>query len=200
MTSPLTDLERLHKGVSHAARGYLLYYVDINLGTVSVLPKWGACLLFLSAIDKLKPERRDLALLRPLGVFLAAYYGVDWLLSWKGAVLSGRFSVLDLLVAVAALYFHFQFLTDCAALAAAYQPEGLGLDGRLFTWRTIQTLLITVLTLMLYGSDWLGKAGEYIMAGLAVAGVVTGLCLMAALFTLRKLFAGMEPPPIETES
>jgi len=190
----MTDRETLYQGVSHAAWGYLLYYVDINLGTVSILPKWGACLLLLCAIGKLKAEHRDLALLRPLGIFMAAYYGGDWLLSWQGATLSGRFPVLDLIEAVAALYFHFQFLTDCAALAAVYQTPGQDLDRKLLRWRTMQTVMITILTLMLYGSDWLGSWSEPVITLLAVVSVIMGLCLMAALFALRRCFLPPQPP------
>ena len=63
----MTDRKTLYDGISHAAWGYLFLYLDINLGTVSVLPRFVGWLMFLSAIEKLKAERRDLALLRSLG-------------------------------------------------------------------------------------------------------------------------------------
>ena len=41
--------EALYRGVSHAAWGYLFLYLDVNLGTVSILPAFVGYLLFWSA-------------------------------------------------------------------------------------------------------------------------------------------------------
>ena len=194
----MTQHRQLYDGISHAAWGYLFLYLDINLGTVSVLPRFVGWLLFLSAIEKLKAERRDLALLRPLGILLAAWSAAGWLASWVGTTIEGRFLPLDLIVGTAGMYFHFQFFTDCAALASAYQQPGDGLDRRLLRWRTIQTVLLTVMALSSCGAEWLGEVWTYAVTVLAVVYVIVGLCLMAALFALRKLFAeGPEPPQIE---
>lgn len=184
----MTDRETLYKGVSCAAWGYLFLYLDINLGTVSILPRFVGWLLFLSAVKHLSSQRRDLALLRPLGILLAVWNGADWLASWAGTTLDGRFPALDLIVGAASLYFHFQFLTDCAALAAQYQPPDGELDRRLLRWRTVQTLLITAVTLLSCPVEFFGGIWEYAAILLAVAGVFVALCLMAALFSLRKLF------------
>ena len=48
----MTDRKTLYDGISHAAWGYLFLYLDINLGTVSVLPRFVGWLMFLSAIEK----------------------------------------------------------------------------------------------------------------------------------------------------
>ena len=184
----MTDRETLYKGASCAAWGYLFLYLDINLGTVSLLPRFVGWLLFLSAVRRLSSQRRDLALLRPLGILLAVWNGADWLASWAGADLDGRFPALDLIVGAASLYFQFQFLTDCAVLAAQYQPPDGELDRRLLRWRTVQTLLITAVTLLRYPAVYFGGVWEYAAIFLAVAGVLVALCLMAALFSLRKLF------------
>lgn len=184
----MTDRETLYKGVSQAAWGYFLLYFDINLGTVSILPRFAGYLLFLSAIKHLSGMRRDLSLLRPLGILLALWNGADWLASWGGGSLDGLFLPLDLIVSVAGLYFHFQMFTDFAALAASYQQPGDSLDRRLLRWRTIQTLLLTAIALLTGLTDWLGKAGSYVVTAMAVVCLIVGLCLMAALFSLRKLF------------
>lgn len=57
--------EALYRGVSHAAWGYLFLYLDVNLGTVSILPAFVGYLLFWSAISALEGEVRDLSLSRP---------------------------------------------------------------------------------------------------------------------------------------
>ncbi len=182
------ERESLYNGASCAAWGYLFLYFDFNLGAVSVLPRFAGWLLFLSAIEHLSSRRRDLALLRPLGILLAVWNGADWLASWAGATLDGRFPPLDLIVCAASLYFQFQFLTDCAALAAEYQEPDDELDRRLLRWRTVQTVLITAATLMTYPVEFLGEGWGYAALVPAAAGVFVGLCLMASLFALRKLF------------
>lgn len=190
----MTDRKALYQGASYAAWGYLFLNLDLNLGTVSILPRFVGCLLFLAAIRRLSAARRDLTLLRPLGVLLAVWHGADWLASWSGATLSGHVPALDLIVSAVSLYFHFQFLTDCAALADQHQPPDRELKRRLLRGRTVQTLMITVLALMAYPAEFFGEAWGYAAAALALADVLAALYLMAALFSLRKLFR-VQPEP-----
>lgn len=183
----MTDREKLYHGLSQAAWGYFFLSFDFNLNSVSVLPRFVGWLLLLSAVGKLSGERRDLALLRPLCVLLAAWDGVDWLLSWGGGDLDGTILFLELLVTVAVLYFHFQFLTDMAALAARYQPEGETLDQRLYHRRTLYTVLTTAgilagrLALRFPGEAWL-----WLLGAVAVVGCVAALLVIISLFQLRR--------------
>lgn len=203
----MTDRKRLYDGASYAAWGYLLYYLDINLNTVSILPRFAGYLLLLSAAKAWQEERRDLGLLRPLGLLLTAWYGADWLLSWRGGTLDGRFLFLflDLLVGAAQLYFHFQFLTDAAALAAKYQPPEGTLDRDILRLRTAQTVLITAITALYPLALQQEKIGTLlpatlIMTVLAVAGVVMGLILILKMFSLRKLFREDAPASLPPDS
>ena len=182
--------QTLYQGVSHAAWGYFFLYFDVNLGPLNVLPDWAAYLLFLSAIGKLRGEQRDFLLLRPLGIALAAWNGADWLLSWAGRSVDGLFLPLDLLIAVAGIYFHFQFLTDCAELASVHQPPEAGVDQRIRQWRTVQTVLLTLTTCLLYASELLEV--EPVLYAFAGASLIVGLCIMAAMFALRRLFREKE--------
>ncbi len=203
----MTDRKTLYDGASYAAWGYLLYYFDINLGTVSILPRFVGFLLLLDAAKAWKEERRDLGLLRPLGLLLAAWYGADWLLSWRGGTVGGKSLFLELLVSAANLYFHFQFLTDAAALAAKYQPPEGTLDRDILRLRTAQTVLITAIAALYPLALQLEKIrtllpASLIMAGLAVAGAVMGLMLILKLFELRRLFREEDPaalPPASPE-
>lgn len=192
----MTDRKRLYDGASYAAWGYLLYYFDVSLNAVSILPRFVGYLLLLSAAKAWKEERRDLGLLRPLGLLLAAWYGADWLASWSGGTLDVQFLFLDLLVAAAQLYFHFQFLTDAAALAAKYQPPEGTLDRGILRLRTAQTVLITAVAMISPLARRLGETGALLMAALAVAGVVMGLMLILKLFQLRRLFREKDPAPL----
>ena len=123
----MTDRETLYRGASHAAWGYFFLYLDINLGALNILPDWAAYLLFLSAIGKLQGERRDLALLRPLGILLALWNGADWGLALFGGSVTGHLPPVDLVISVVQLYFHFQFLTDGGGLP---DLPAAGLGGR----------------------------------------------------------------------
>lgn len=183
----MTDRQALYDGVSRAAWGYFFLYFDFNLGTVSIFPRFAGYCLFLSAIRRLSGERRDLALLQPLGTLLAVWHAGDWLASWLGGSLNGLFLPLELIISAASLYFHFQLFTDFAALAAAYQPEGEALDRRLLRWRTALALLTTITTLAAYLPDRLFQTTGAV-AALAIAALVVALCLMAALFALRRCF------------
>lgn len=182
--------DRLYRGVSHAAWAYFFLYFDINLGNVSILPKFVCYLLLWNAIGLLEDEERDLSLLRPLCLLLGLWNGADWLLSWAGGSLDGLLYPLDLVVLAASLYFQFQIFTDFAHLAARYQPVGAGLDLRLLRLRTVQVLLITAMAATGPFSVTLGDTVvSWTFVALALTGLVTALMLMAGLFALRRCFA-----------
>lgn len=144
----MTDYERLYTGLSHAAWGYFLLHFNFNLNfdsvSINILPSFAGALLLLSAVDKLSAERRDLKLLRPLCMILAAWHLADWLLALAGTSLTGKLLFLDLIFTVVLLYFHFQFLTDMAAIAEKYQPEGETLNRRILRRRTVLLVLATI--------------------------------------------------------
>lgn len=183
----------IYDGLSHAAWGYFFLHFDFNLGPVSIFPRFVGWLLLLSACEKLSGQRRDLALLRPLAILLAAWYALDWLLSWGGGDVDGHILFLDLLVAVAGLYFHFQFLTDMAALAARYQPEGAGLDGQLCGRRTVYVVLTTLFAMPGDLLTELPEPGrEWIAVCMMLAALLTAFLIMAGLFRLRRFFRDEE--------
>lgn len=197
----MTDRSSLYKGLSCAAWGFLFLNLDFNLGSVSILPRFAGWLLFLRAIDALKEARRDLALLRPLGLLLALWTGADWLASWAGRDVDGHFPPLDLVVSVAQLYFLFQFLTDLAALARAYcrEPEAADLGRKILLCRTVQTVLVTAIALSPYllRPGWLPSGlmdGTVLILALAYA--LLGIALMLYLFHLRRAFQDAAPPPL----
>ena len=184
----MTDRETLYSGLSNAAWGYFFLHIHFNLGTINILPAFVGYLLLLSAIRKLSGERRDLLLLQPLGVLLAAWNVADWLFACLGGELSGMFLPLDLLAAVAGLYFHFQFITDMAALAEAYQPEDGSLARRLRQNRTAYTVLCTITALFVHLP--IRDEDVQVIGGavLLVPMLIMVLFIMGELFALRRLF------------
>lgn len=190
----MTDRSTLYRGLSHAAWGWLFLILDFNLGNVSVLPRFVGWLLFLSAIEALKEARRDLALLRPLAAALALWNAGDWLLSWGGGDLDGRLPPLDLLVAVMGIYFHFQFLTDLAAIAeTAREPDGPHLARELRRLRSVETVLVTALSFTGYLPRALEGFGNGLTLVLGVIYALAGMWLMLSFFSLRKLYEPAAP-------
>lgn len=192
----MTDREKLYSGLSNAAWGYVFLTFDFNLNNVSVLPRFVGFYLLFSAIGKLSGERQNLNLLRPLCILLTGWSGLDWLLSWLGGDVEGHILFLDLLVTVVTLYFHFQFLTDMAALSECCQPEDDNLASRIRGHRTAFTLLITVFGLMadltpvLPWEWWAGMIGFG-----ALITCIVALMIMLDLFHLRKLIRSEEEGP-----
>ena len=126
---------------------------------------------------------------------LGVWAGADWVFTLLGSTLEGRLLPLDLLISVAAIYFHFQLFTDLARLAERYQPPGAALGRRLLGLRTVQTLILTVSFILGYSlspNTHLTLPGDspagWVVAGLALAGLLLSLMLMSSLFALRKCF------------
>lgn len=194
----MTDRENLYQGLSHAAWGYFFLNFDFNLGTVSIFPRFAGYILFFLAIKELAGERRDLNLLKPLCILLAAWGAGDWLASWAGADLDGQVLFLDLLAAAAGLYFQFQFLTDMAALVETYRPSvSNDLGQRLRRRRSAYIVLVTVTSLisgrpgqvLLQEDDW----RTVVMFILVVIGCIIAVMIMLGLFELRKFFLPEAP-------
>lgn len=198
----MTDYERLYTGLSHAAWGYFLLHFNFNLNfnsaSINILPEFAGALLLLSAVDKLSAERRDLKLLRPLCMVLTAWHLANWLLALIGTSLSGKILFLDLLFTAVLLYFHFQFLTDMAAIAEKYQPgpdqdqpQGCDLDRRILRRRTVLLVLSTVADLAGSLVQLLELERTFEMAAvalgfLAVALLIVVVLIMVSLFQLRR--------------
>lgn len=208
----MTDYERLYTGLSHAAWGYFLLHFNFNLNfdsvSINILPSFAGALLLLSAVDKLSAERRDLKLLRPLCMILAAWHLADWLLALAGTSLTGKLLFLDLIFTVVLLYFHFQFLTDMAAIAEKYQPEGETLNRRILRRRTVLLVLATIADVAsgLFQAADLGQMMKMEMPfglltiALGVLLAVTLIVIVMIMFSLFQLrryvrnWAEAEPP------
>ncbi|NBI10507.1 hypothetical protein D1641_10860 [Colidextribacter sp. OB.20] len=205
----MTDRETLYSGLSNAAWGYFLLHFNFNLGfngvRINILPEFAGFLLLLSAIRKLSAERRDLSLLRPLCILLAAWHGAKWVLAIVGINMDDlRFIYLSLIVMVATLYFHYQFLTDMAALAERYQPEGESLDRRIRNRRTALLVLTTAFDLLgsLVQLFQLEEQAAVLAGAVTCAAVVIlilVILIMVSLFQLRRFVRDCEPeiPPAE---
>ncbi len=194
--------EKLYRGISKIAWGYIFILFDFNLNTVSILPDFVGFLMILSAIDILKEEERELSLLRSFGIVLAVGDGMDWLLSWFAIDMDGLL-IVGILVSLIAIYFHFQLLTNVASIASRYQPLDVDLASKFLMYRNAQAVLYTVTTIFGYLKrwtedigvyepmiDWLGDVVIWIFLILSFIYVIVEIGMILDLFGLRKLFRG----------
>ena len=182
----MINYQKLYDGISKAAWGYFFIYFNININTVSLIPSFVGYLLFLSAIECLKEEERELSLLHTLGVILAAWHGIAWLASWISFNLDGAWQFIDIIISLVNLYFHFQLLTNIASIATKYQPEGYEQDAKLLRYRTLQTVMLTAILIITRLQPWLSEVWTYISVVMLIVYLIAGICLMKALFDLRR--------------
>lgn len=164
------------EALGHIAWGYLLLYLDFNLGTLDILPNWLGYLLIYQAITTLGEREPSALLLKPFGLLLTLYEACIWTLE----IFSSTPPYLaTLLFAVLTLYFHFQLLTNLASIALRSNLEGV--SRRLLQLRTVCTLLYTTLFLPI---PW----DQFNAAGF-ILGIVTffaDLWLCTTLFSYRR--------------
>lgn len=182
----MTKYDALYSGITKAAWGYLFLYFHINIGTVSILPKFIGYILFLQTIKILKDEERELKLLETLGTILAIWYAVEWIANCFAFSFGNELQFISTIIGLINLYFHFQFITNLASLATKYQAEGYEQDKKLLKYRTIQTIMLTVFMILSNLSPLFDEFWTYISMGLAIVYLIVCILLMHALFTLRK--------------
>lgn len=182
----MTDYQKLYTGIGRAAWGYFFIYFDFNINTVSILPSFIGYLLFLSAINYLCDEERELNLLRTLVTILTVWHIASWLASFASIDLDGILQVVDIIIGVVNIYFHFQLLTNLASIAIKYQPEGYELDEKLLRYRTLQTVMLTAIIILNYLSTWLAEFWMVISVGMIIIYLIAGILLMKAMFHFRR--------------
>ena len=172
-------------GVCHAAAmGYLFIYFNINLGTLDILPDWMGYLFILNELGVLAGWQPAALLLRPLGILLACFNGLEWLCAIFSVDI-GAWPILPLVMQVVNLYFHFQLLTNLADAVRQYQPDEA--DG-ILKLRTVNTLFLTLLALPLPWQQW-----EYAALVLMVLSVVVTVALWWRLRVARSALLELEP-------
>lgn len=182
----MTDYQKLYSGIGRAAWGYFFIYFNINLNNVSILPSFIGYLLFLSAINCLCEEERELNLLRTLVVILTVWHIASWLASWGSIDLDGTLQVVDIIIGVVNIYFHFQLLTNLASIAAKYQSEGHEFDTKLLRYRTMQTVMLTAVIVLGYLAKWQAELVTFVSVGMIIAYLIVAILLMKTLFDLRR--------------
>lgn len=185
----MIDRQKLYNGIDKAAWGYLFIYFNINLGTVNILPTFVGYLLFHSAIKYLSDEEKELDLLNTLVGILTLWHIVSWFGDMISLDPGDLLPIVDIIISVINIYFHFQLLTNLASIAARYQHKGDELDKRILHCRTFQTVMLTIVIILLYLTKWLNDFGIYASSFVAILYLIAGVIMMKTLFDLRRCFA-----------
>lgn len=173
----MNERTQLAGAVKRIAWGYVLMHVNFNLGTMDILPDWAGYLLILSVLPVLAAEEEAAKLLKPFGVILTVWEVLVWVVNLLG-VQNWDWGWLSIVETVVSLYFHFQLLTNLAAVSEKYGcPE----TKRILTLRTVQTLLTTVLALPLPWEEY-----EALALLLLVVSLVVVIWICRVLFSLRR--------------
>lgn len=170
--------KKLAYAISLIAWGYLFLYFNVTLGTMNIVPNWVGYLMMGKAIKELKEASPAMGLLGPLCILLTALEMWFWTLTLIG-IDSQHYllQLLSLLLAVAAIYFHFQLLTNLVeALGRAGEPW----RKELLNLRTVRTVLAAVMALPVLWADHL-----VVTVVLAIAGILVGISISAVLFWCR---------------
>lgn len=167
---------------------YVFLFLDISLyvgpASISLLPNWAGWLLILTVLPELEKQERSAVLLRPVVVLLGVWEAVCWLaVLFTGNSLSPSFPLVQLICSALTLYFHFQFFTNLASVAAAHNlPE---CSGQLLHVRTVSTLYNAVFAVFFwfYPLDSVTDLIQILI-------VITALCIILwmafTLFQFRK--------------
>ena len=180
------QLESLAYKIGHIGWGYIFMYLDINLGTIDILPSWAGYLFILSALPVLSEYEKSAALLRNLAILLTGWAVLEWVMTIFGITsaagsMGTLINIAATIIGVVSIYFHFQMLTNLAEIAGQ-----LGLDERkerLLKLRTVNTILHTILAI--FSSLAFLQAFMWLTLGLALINFVNTLRITICLFGFK---------------
>ena len=196
----MTDYQKLEHSLSKVIWGYVFLYFNININQVSLLPDFVGYLLFLSAIEGLKEEERELTLLKTFGVILAIWDAAAWATSWVSVEIGGRWLFADLLISVINIYFQFQFVTNLAAIAERHQTGEDDLHGKMLKYRTWQTVILTVVTIVTELLTPELTAWAYLSILMMLVYLILAFCLIKAIVDLRRCVRARDGEPLKPRS
>ena len=180
------QLEYLAYKIGHIGWGYIFMYLDVNLGTIDILPSWAGYLFILSALPVLSEYEKSAALLRNLAILLTGWAVLEWVMNIFGITsaagsMGTLINIAATIIGVVSIYFHFQMLTNLAEIAGQ-----LGLDERkerLLKLRTVNTILHTILAI--FSSLAFLQAFMWLTLGLALINFVNTLRITICLFGFK---------------
>lgn len=172
----MTERKRLGKLVGEIAIGYLFLHLNFYIGVFNLLPNWLGYTVIVNVLNELGEEEPSARLLKPFGIILVVWE--LWTSVCRMTDQQFSLSVIETLIGVISLYFHFQLITNLADIAGKYGYP----DCRRLLWvRTVRTLVCTLVILAL---PWYESSIVTIAA--AAIGAAAGIWICLELLMFRK--------------
>ncbi len=172
------------KGIGYIAWSYIILAFEfcINMNEVSIdfIPDWLGYYLIILVIPILMKKEPSIALLRGLGTGLLCWTGIDWVLGMLGVQM--EFRIVSLCIAIVALYFHFQLLTNVANIGMEYNEER---SKRLLILRNIETVIATIAALVAYQISGVTSVNTALVFVVLFTGIGINMYICFQLFALK---------------
>ena len=180
----MTDYKELSNKIRRVGWGFVFILFDINIGTVSILPRWAGYMMIISALPVLASQVPSAKLLKPLGVALAVYSGAEW--AMKIISLDYSLAVLSVLIMCIFVYFNFQLFTNLAEIAEKHscpQQKGLlKLRTALIITEVITNIILIVVRISTDNDDFT----YFIPIIMGIIQLIMMICICVNIFSLAK--------------
>ena len=176
------ETKTLSSAIKKVAISYILIYLHINISVIDILPDWLGYFLIVSVLPVLSQKEKSAQLLKPVGIAIGIWNIVEWVLKIAGDELN--FYVISLVFSIITIYFHFQLITNIAALDIEETKK-----KRLLNLRTATVILHTVLSLLLLVPTIIDIDGEiyyYILMLMLIPQLVICFWISGELFIISK--------------
>ena len=191
----MTDYKELSNKIRRVGWGFVFILFDINIGTVSILPKWAGYMMIISALPVLASQVPSAKLLKPLGVALAVYSGAEW--AMKIISLDYSLAVLSVLIMCILVYFNFQLFTNLAEIAEKHscpQQKGLlKLRTALIITEVITNIILIVVRISTDNDDFT----YFIPIIMGIIQLIMMICICVNIFSLAKTLENYPDTPDE---
>ena len=176
------ETNTLSSAIKKVAISYVLIYLHINISVIDILPDWLGYFLIVSVLPVLSQKEKSAQLLKPFGIALGVWNIVEWLLKIAGDELN--LYVISLVFSIITIYFHFQLITNIAALDIEETKR-----KRLLNLRTATVILHTVLRISVLLPSVISVDNEiysYIMMFLLIPQLIICFWISVELFSISK--------------
>lgn len=193
----MTDRLTLYKAISKIAYGFIFILVHIKIGPFDFLPDFVGYIMIVYAILSLKDDCKTIMLLKPLGIVLAVWHTILYILQVFGITSFPFSSLINITISIITIYFNFQLLTDISLIAEKYLQADESLDRKFIVRRNIYTICMTVVSIFNYITLKFHLIHEDIAVIITsfpgVISLIVMFLVVSALFSLRKKFRNDEP-------
>lgn len=188
------ETKTLSSAIKKVAISYILIYLHINISAIDILPDWLGYFLIVSVLPVLSQKEKSAQLLKPFGIALGVWNIFEWVLKIAGTELN--LTIINIVFSIITIYFHFQLITNIAALDIEDRKK-----KRLLDLRTATVILHTVLRISVLIPSVISVDNEiysYIMMFLLIPQLIICFWISGELFAISKTMNEKESKIPET--